>query len=196
MFVASVLKDYADKIIPKLIENNYHIDENKMAKGGLGYEYLPEQSMFSHIVNAVFGFGRLMAYLLGNNLFSISEEEFRQVIGEYTVHDMHKLAKEKLGNSEFSVPMELIEEEISKLRLADFANINIHEVRAANTHARSSHHGDRLFAGSGATKRWNMIRIADSMGSIAKPGNISGLESYIKRMSSTLGRASDMVSWK
>jgi len=123
-----ILQEYIDRIIPQMFDVGYHL---KLAKGGEAYEHLSEQSLFSHIINGVFGFSNLWRILDDKGIFPYDEEQYRKFLSLYTTHDMHKTEEEKIGTSEFSVSLTAIEDEVSKLGLSDFADTTSFAHRAA-----------------------------------------------------------------
>jgi len=50
-----VLNEYIDRYVPAMLRRGYHL---LLAKGGREYPHLPEQSLFTHIINGVFGLAR------------------------------------------------------------------------------------------------------------------------------------------
>ncbi|MGQ9632199.1 MAG: type I-D CRISPR-associated protein Cas10d/Csc3 [bacterium] len=187
MEMMEVLNEYVEKVIPKMIDAGYSL---KLAKGGAGYEHLPEQSLFSHIVNGVFGFSRLWGFLDEHKIFSdekrYNEKMYRKFLSLYTTHDMHKTEDEKLGASEFSVNQDAIEREIRTLGLDGFAETNWHDHRAAMTHDRSVKQGDRLLGSEGIDQLVEMVRVADTMASIETPREIVSLQNHLKDLSKVL----------
>ena len=61
--LARVLNDYADRIIPALLNNGYHL---LLAKGGPEHPCQPEQSLFTHIANDIFNLVQLAEFLVAN----------------------------------------------------------------------------------------------------------------------------------
>ncbi len=157
-------------------------------KGGPEYQHLPEQSHFSHIINGIFGLARFLRFAVehGIRLPSLDETQARQAFALFTVHEMHKDHKvEKLGGSEFSVPLAHLRAEYSALGLESFAQVDDHLMRAANVHKRSKSHGDLLLSDDPqAARLWLLVRIADTFASVKSPSEaIASLQSYLADLS-------------
>jgi len=184
-----VLTEYIEKIVPKLIEGGYHLE---LAKGSIevGQDYherLSQQTMLSHLVNGVFGFSRLWTYLDESGILPYDEVNYRRFLSLFTLHDVHKTSAERLGSSDFSVPLEVFAANRATLGLDTFADTDLHEHRAANVSSRSSYQGDlSLSTQPGAVTRWRMVRVADSMASVTSPREGSGVWSHLKDLDSRL----------
>ncbi|MBC7248953.1 MAG: type I-D CRISPR-associated protein Cas10d/Csc3 [Anaerolineae bacterium] len=179
--VSRVLDEYAEKFIPAMLRQGYHL---VLVKGGPDYPHLPEQSHFAHIVNGVFGLTQLVRFLIERNVRvpGLDEETFRKALALFTVHEVHKDAEvELLGDSQFSIPLERLREEYQRLGLDDFAEVDEHLMRAANVHKRSPRHGDLLLSDDpNAARLWLWVRIADTFASVKTPEEAkASLEGYL-----------------
>jgi len=168
--VERVLDEYVEQVVPAMLRSGYHLT---LVKGGLDYPHLPEQSHLAHIINGVFGLAQLVRFLIDHEVRipGLSEEKFRQALALFTVHEVHKAADyERLGEGEFSIPLERIWQEYKRLGLDEFAELDEHLMRAANVHKRSPKHGDLLVSEEAdATRLWLWVRIADTLASIKTP---------------------------
>jgi hypothetical protein len=178
--VAQILDEYVERFVPAMLRWQYHLT---LVKGGPEYPHLPEQSHFAHIVNGVFGLTELVKFL--NDQVPIpwlDAETFRKALALYTIHEVHKNdAFSLLGSSEFSIPLERLREEYSRLGLDRFAEVDEHLMRAANVHKRSSKHGDLLVSDdTNASRLWLLVRLADTFASVKAPGEaVSSLRGYL-----------------
>lgn len=182
--IEDVLDDYIARILPALYRQRYHL---RLAKGGPDYPHLPEQSLLVHILNGVFGLTRLLCWLVDARIHprGLDETMFRRVLALYTIHDLHKFGgDERLGESEFSIPLDRLRAEWDALGLAELAGeVDEHLMRAANVSRRSRHQGDLLLAGDDASRAWLLVRIADGMASaINPPEAASSLAGYLKAL--------------
>jgi hypothetical protein len=180
-----VFGEYCDQVIPAMITGSYHLI---LVKGGPDYAHLPEQSHFAHIVNGTFGLTRFLRFVVANGITvpRLDKATYRQALALFTVHEVHKdHAVEKLGGSEFSVPLERLREEYSGLGLDAFAIVDDHLMRAANVHKRSSKHGDLLLSNDPqASRLWLLVRIADTFASVKSPAEaIGSLKGYLADLS-------------
>ena len=189
MFTAAeldeILTKYLDHVVPAMLRRSYHLI---LVKGGPEYGHLPEQSHFAHIVNGVFGLTRFLRFVIANGVAipRLDQVVYRQALALFTVHEVHKdHTVEKLGGSEFSVPLERLREEYSCLGLDAFPIVDDHLMRAANVHKRSSKHGDLLLSNDPqASRLWLLVRIADTFASVKSPAEaIGSLKGYLADLS-------------
>jgi len=166
--IAKVLNEYIKLAIPAMYQKKYHL---LLAKGGPDYPYLAEQSFFGHILNGIFGLIEIIKFVQNHSIFvlGLNESTLRKALALYTIHDIHKFNDyEKLGTSEFSIPLERLQEEFKTLGLVEFAGeVEPHLMRAANVSKRSKHHGDLLLSQDDqSTLLWILVRIADTIASV------------------------------
>lgn len=181
MNVEALLSTYVEKVVPALLQQHYHL---YLVKGGPDYPHLSEQSHFAHIINGVFGLSRLIQFLAAQqvNVPWLNEDVFRKALAAYTIHEVHKDdSVERLGTSEFSIPLERLREEYNLLGLNAFAQLDEHLLRAANVHKRSSKHGDLLLSDDdNAARLWLLVRIADTLASVQTPAEAANsLRGYL-----------------
>lgn len=182
----SVLTEYSEQVVPAMLGRSYHLI---LVKGGPEYQHLPEQSHFSHIINGIFGLARFLRFVIGQGirLPGLNETQVRQAFALFTVHEVHKdHTVEKLGGSEFSVPLDALRAEYDALGLEVFAGaVDDHLMRAANVHKRSSKHGDLLLTGGPhAARLWLLVRIADTFASVKTPEEaVDSLRGYLADLS-------------
>jgi len=179
--VDEILNEYLERFVPAMLREQYHLI---LVKGGPDYPHLPEQSHFSHIVNGIFGLAQLVKFLLTHNvsIAGLDEENLRKALALYTVHEVHKDSSVTLlGSSEFSIPLERLQEEYERLGLREFAEVDEHLMRAANVHKRSPKHGDLLVSGDPAASRlWLLVRLADIFASVKAPEEaVASLQGYL-----------------
>lgn len=180
-----ILAEYLEHVVPTMVRRSYHLI---LVKGGPDYAHLPEQSHFAHIVNGVFGMMRLLRFLAERKVHipGLDEASLRQTLALFTTHEVHKdHSIEKLGGSEFAVPLERLREEYNVLGLDRFATVDDHLLRAANVHKRSKHHGDLLLSGDPqASRLWLLVRIADTFASVKTPSEaFNSLRNYLADLS-------------
>ena len=174
---------YLKTVVPAMIERNYHL---RLVKGGPDYPHLSEQSHFTHIINGVMGLCRLVLFLIAIGL-DIGIQVLKKALALYSIHEVHKDKEvERLGASEFSIPLERLEEEYEALGLREFAGeVDPHLMRAANVHKRSNKHGDLMLSKDpDAEKIWLLVRIADTIASVRTPEEASSsLIQYLRDLS-------------
>lgn len=181
----TILAEYVEQVIPAMLRRSYHLI---LVKGGPEYPHLPEQSHFAHIVNGVFGLARFLRFIVdrGIRVPGLDETQVRRAVALFTVHEVHKdHTVEKLGGSEFSVPLPAVRAEYTALGLDQFGDVDDHLLRAANVHKRSSKHGDLLLSGDPqAARLWLLVRIADTFASVKTPEEaVDSLRGYLADLS-------------
>jgi len=141
------LDQFVQDFIPAMQRWRYHL---LLAKGGIEYPHLSEQSMLGHVVNGVFALARLIRFVIERKILvvGLDEQTVRKAFALLPIHDAHKLGDfEQMGTSEFSIPLARLQEEYTKLGLDRFTNVDPHLMRAANVSKRSPYQGDiRLYA--------------------------------------------------
>jgi CRISPR-associated protein Csc3 len=187
--IADILTEYMEKFVPAMLLWRYHLI---LVKGGPEPEYshLSEQSHFAHIINGVFGLAELVSFIAKNRVFTpdLDEDTFRKALALFTVHEVHKARDyEKIGTSEFSIPLERLLEEYERLGLSSFAVVDDYLMRSGNVHKRSPQHGDVLLSEDEAGSfLWLLVRIADTFASVQTPEEAaSSLAGYLKRLGPT-----------
>lgn len=180
-----ILAVYIEQAIPAMLKRSYHLI---LVKGGPEYSHLPEQSHFAHIVNGIFGLAHFLRFVVdrGIRVPGLDETQVRQAFALFTIHEMHKdHTVEKLGGSEFSVPLQALRAEYDALGLEQLAEVDDHLMRAANVHKRSSKHGDILLSNDPqAARLWLLVRIADTFASVKSPAEaIGSLKGYLADLS-------------
>ncbi len=177
------IQDYIDIVIPAMYHKNYHL---LLAKGGPDYPHLAEQSMLGHILNGAFGLFEIIKFIEAEKIFcyGLNHSSIRKALALYSIHDIHKFNDfQKIGNSEFSIPLERLEKEYENLNLVDFAGeVDAYLMRAGNVSKRSTHHGDLLLSNDeNGNLLWILVRIADTIASVTSPSElIFSLENYLK----------------
>lgn len=177
-----ILDQYVQDFIPAMQRWRYHLT---LAKGGPEYAHLSEQSMLAHVVNGVFALARLIRFVIEKQILVIGldEETLRKAFALFPIHDAHKLSDfNPMGGSEFSIPLERLQEEYAKLGLNRFAEIDAHLMRAANVSKRSRYQGDLILTEEKSSLPWLLVRLADTMASMTTPRETGTLEGYLKQL--------------
>lgn len=181
--IDDILTEYVEQFVPAMLRWQYHLI---LVKGGPDYPHLPEQSHFAHIVNGVFGLATLVKFLVAHKVFvaDLDESTLRKALALFTIHEVHKATDfEKMGKSEFAIPLERLREEYNRLGLDDFAEIDEHLMRAANVHKRSNKQGDLLLGSEDSSLLWLLVRLADTFASVKEPEEAcSSLMTYLPKL--------------
>jgi hypothetical protein len=181
--IEQVLDEYVEQFVPAMLRWQYHLT---LVKGGPDYPHLSEQSHFAHIVNGVFALTELLKFLVTErvSVAGLDEATVRKALALYTVHEVHKADDyDKLGKSEFSIPLERLREEYDRLGLSEFAAVDEHLMRMANVHKRSSKQGDVLLGEGDGSLLWLLVRLADTFASVKSPEEArSSLMTYLPKL--------------
>ncbi len=187
MVIQDVLGDYIQHFVPAMQRLGY---QTTLAKGGPEYPHLPEQSMFTHVINGVFGLMHLLSIILREKipLPHLDEITLRKALALYTIHDVHKIPGfQKIGSSEFAIPLERLRDEYNRLGLKAFADIDEYLMRAVNVSKRSQYQGDILLAEEEGSFLWLLVRIADTIASMVNVHESDTLMNYLKQLAPELG---------
>jgi len=181
--IETILTEYVERFVPAMLRWQYHLT---LVKGGPEYPHLSEQSHFAHIVNGVFGLAELLKFLVAErvSVVGLDDATVRKALALYTVHEVHKADDyDKLGKSEFSIPLERLLEEYDRLGLSEFAVVDEHLMRMANVHKRSPRQGDMLLGDGDGSLLWLLVRLADNFASAQTPAEArSSLTGYLKSL--------------
>jgi hypothetical protein len=181
--IEKALDEYVEHFVPAMLQWQYHLT---LVKGGPDYPHLSEQSHFAHIVNGVFGLTELIKFVAGEKIFiaGLDEFAFRKALALYTVHEVHKASDlERIGSTEFSIPLDRLQQEYERLGLNKFAHVDEHLMRAANVHKRSTKHGDLLLSDENSSLLWLLVRLADTFASVKSPEEaLSSLMVYLPKL--------------
>jgi len=178
-----ILDEYVQKVIPAMYRLRYHLI---LAKGGPDYPHLSEQSMFTHVINGTFGLARLLRFIIDRRILipHLDEVALRKAIALYTLHDVHKFVseEERLGSSEFSIPLERLRKEYQELGLVEFVELDEHLIRAVNVSKRNHYQGDILLSKEPRSFLWLLVRIGDTLASMRNLQETGTLEGYLKQL--------------
>lgn len=181
--IERTLDEYVERFVPAMLQWQYHLT---LVKGGPDYPHLSEQSHFAHIVNGVFGLTELTKFTTREQVFvsGLDELAFRKALALYTVHEVHKASDlERIGASEFAIPLDRLRQEYEHLGLSQFAELDEHLMRAANVHKRSTKHGDLLLGDEDGSLLWLLVRLADTFASVKSPEEArSSLMVYLPKL--------------
>lgn len=178
------LNVYLQTCWPAMLRQRYHL---LLAKGGPDFPHLSEQPLLTHILNGVFGLIRLARFLVERQvpIPGLDATFLRKALALYTLHDLGKVPGiERLDDTEFSIPLERLQQEYETLGLSQFAVLDAHLMRAANVHKRSPRQGDLLQTSDPhAMLLYNFVRLADTMASAAGPEEAaSSLKGWLARL--------------
>lgn len=130
------VRDYA---LPAMLEQGWAF---KVAKsidwaGNRRVNYHIDQSLLTHILNALYGIMRVLQYLDDLRYRHLDENRFKKLLVLVTIHDVYKdpeVAQTRLDSSLFSIPLKEIERLLDAMHLRQFVPIKAEDIRAAPSH--------------------------------------------------------------
>lgn len=188
----TVLQEFfqgADSVVARMLNLGYLTKPAKTAGhvSRRGSEYLIDQSMYTHIVNGVFGITRLLMYLASEGLYKLTEEEYRTMLAMYINHDLHKdrvIEHSKYG--EFDITLASFEQEGELLGLFDFAPVIAEQMRVGMMHLDKKMVGDLSQTPPNTSKLVHLVRLADHLASVQEPSQIANISEQIQELSPRL----------
>jgi hypothetical protein len=147
-----IFKPAKDSVRPENRRQDYHID----------------QSLRTHILNGLYALTRVLEYLDSHGYCRLTEGDFKRILILYTLHDAYKdsdLGRTRIGTSEYSLPLEEIENLIENLHLRDFAPVKAEDVRAASVSLLSPYVGDLPSCTPGTNRLLVFVHLADALAS-------------------------------
>lgn len=167
----NILRDYLrDYALPAMLDLGWAFKAAKSYgwKGAQRPEYQIDQPLRTHILNGLYGLTRLLEYLQARNYYHISDGDFKRALVLYTLHDAYKdndLARRRTGTSDFSVPLEAIEELLDQTRLRPFVAMKAEDIRAAMVSLLSDKVADFSATTPGTSRLLTLVHLADAFAS-------------------------------
>ncbi len=189
---STVLQEYfsgEQAIAARMLNLGYLTKPAKTAgyEGRRGKDYHIDQSLYVHIVNGVFAVTRLLNYLAREAVYQLTEEQYRTVLAIYTIHDLHKDPEAERGSrGEFDITLDAVRQEAEALRLFNFAEVSVEQLRLGIMHLNKKMVGDYSDAPTHTSKLISIVRLADTLASMQEPSNYQGLTKYLNELSPRL----------
>jgi hypothetical protein len=168
----NILRDYLhDYAVPAMLEQGWAFKAAKLygwQKAQRGPEYHVDQPLRTHIINGLYALTRLLEYLKSNGYYHISETEFKRFLVLFTMHDAYKdfeLANTRMGNSDFSIPLQELDKLLERMRLRQFVSVNAEDIRAASVSLQSPKVADLSSCTPGITHLLTLVHLADAFAS-------------------------------
>jgi len=163
----AVIEEYRTKIDPRLVDAGWSFEAAKSVEYGK-----TDQSLLNHVRNGVFALAQLNGTVRQLEGYTLEEADLRGAIALYTIHDLHKLDRERDSNpnSRFDIPMEEVERYVEQFELDDFApDLTTRDFRACTI----DHNDDGTENHDRSTRRFDdlrpFIRVADAFASCDRP---------------------------
>jgi CRISPR-associated protein Csc3 len=168
---STALEDYQQNIDPKLVNEGWGFKTAKSVEHDK-----TDQSMVNHVRCGVFALGRINKLVSAEGGFTLSDDELRDVIALFVLHDIHKLDAERDSNPEtrFDIPQSEINEYAERFGLYDFAGTESRETLGEMFRACAIDHHDDWTANHDQTP-WEFnelrpfVRLADAFASSETP---------------------------
>lgn len=112
------VKEYRDEIDPRIVNSGWGFEPAKSIEHGN-----VDQSLVNHVRCGVFAIARLNKIVDKLGGYTLSEDDLRDVIALFVLHDLHKLDKERDANpkTRFDIPKSEVEEYARQFGLYQFA---------------------------------------------------------------------------
>jgi CRISPR-associated protein Csc3 len=186
MSYGDILTEYIESgIVGRMIEQGYALFPAKSAgyEGYRGGDYYVDMSIRTHVLNGLFPITRLLSYFVDQDIFTMSEAYFRQLLAYFTTHDFHKdpdvVNLKQRG--EFDVPLAEVKEEILALSIPNFVTTTPAEHRVTMVHLPSPKVGDYTEARSGTSRLEPWVHIADALSSMQTARDYHTVENYLRK---------------
>jgi CRISPR-associated protein Csc3 len=134
------IKDYQNRIDPKLVNAGWGFKPAKSVEHGK-----IDQSLVNHVRCGVFALDRLNELVSEVSGYTLSDEELRDTIALFVLHDIHKIDEERDTNpkARFDIPREEVEQYADQFGLYEFAGTNDVELLERMFHdCAIDHHDD------------------------------------------------------
>lgn len=160
-----VLAEYLGELDPHLLDIGWSFESAKSVEYGL-----TDQSMLNHVRNGVFAIVRLNEIAPSFGAYELSDDELRQVVALFTVHDLHKLRGEQEIDGEYDINANEVSDLVDALGVDTFApslrgeTFHACAVDHANTWNSNPEHSTRTY-----DRLRPYVRLADAFASCETP---------------------------
>jgi CRISPR-associated protein Csc3 len=162
-----IVKAFLDDIDPKLVDAGWGFEAAKSVEFGK-----TDQSLVNHVRNGVTALARANELIEAVGGYPCDEQELRDAVALFTIHDIHKLDEERDENpdSRFDIPKSEIEEYVEQFVLVEWAE----SLTMADFHSCAVDHHDSWEANHDqSTIKFDeyrpLIRLADALASRETP---------------------------
>lgn len=158
-----VVNAFNEDINPKLVNAGWGFQQAKSVEFGK-----TDQSLVNHVRNGVAGLARVNEAIEAVGGYPYNENELRDAVALFTVHDIHKLDKnrDESANTRFDIPKSEIKEYVERFGLLDWAE----SLTMTDFHSCAIDHHDSWEANPDQTTHVfdeyrPLIRLADALAS-------------------------------
>ncbi len=162
-----VLEAFEDEIAPRLVDAGWGFEAAKSVEFGK-----TDQSLVNHVRNGVAALARVNQLIESFGGVPYDESGVRDAVALFTIHDLHKLDRERDSDSSerFDIPRGEVEQYVEEFDLLSWADA----LELADFHSCAVDHHDSWAANPAtSTHRFNdyrpLIRLADALASQATP---------------------------
>jgi len=148
---------------------NYHID----------------QSLRTHILNALYDVTGVLQYLEDNGYYHLNEDYYRRLLVLVTMHDLYKdpdVAQTCMDGSQYSIPLEEIERVLDATHLRDFAPVKAEDIRAIMISQLSPRVGDFSATTPGTLYLCDFVHLADALSSQQTARDLQTTKNYLQKI--------------
>jgi CRISPR-associated protein Csc3 len=171
----TALKEYRDEVDPKLVNAGWGFESAKSVDHGK-----VDQSLVNHVRCGVFALARLNEIVEDAGGYTLSDDQLRDVIALFVLHDIHKLNAERDEdpNTRFDIPKAEVEGYAERFGLYEFAGTDDEQMLTKLFHDCAVDHHDDWTANydqtsPGFDELRPFVRLADAFASSETPEQAS-----------------------
>lgn len=160
-----VVAEFLADVDPQLLNAGWGFESAKSVE----YD-LTDQSMVNHIRNGVFALSELNDIAPTFGAYELDDEEFRQTVALFIVHDLHKLRGDTGRHDEYDIDRSEVEALVTELGVDEFAPpLHLDDFHACavdheNSWNANPEHSTRVY-----DRLRPFVRVADAFASCATP---------------------------
>lgn len=169
--VSMALKDYRDRVDPKLVNAGWGFESAKSIDHGK-----TDQSLVNHVRCGVFALAQLNQIVDSSGRYALSDDQLRDVIALFVLHDIHKLDAERDDDPQdrFDIPKAEVEAYADRFDLYEFAGTDDRDIVKKMFHDCAVDHHDDWTANHDQTSPEfdtlrPFVRLADAFASSETP---------------------------
>ena len=173
---SSAVRAFQQDIDPQLVNAGWGFEPAKSVEHGK-----TDQSLVNHVRCGVFAIARINQIVSSRGRYELSEEDLRDMIALFVLHDLHKLNPDRDASSEtrFDIPREEVDAYAEKFGLYEFAGSDDDETLQQMFHdCAIDHHDDWAAHHDQTSPEFDQlrpfVRLADAFASSETPDQTVG----------------------
>jgi hypothetical protein len=180
-----ILRNYVrDYALPGMLTLGWTFKSAKSIDwpGNRRVNYHIDQSLRTHILNALYGITRVLQYLADTGYLHLGKDHFEKLLVLVTMHDLYKdpdVAQTRVDSSPYSIPLEEIERLLDATGLRDFAPVKAEDIRAMMISQLSPRVGDFSSTTPGTLYLRDFVGLADALASQQTARDFRTAQNYL-----------------